>query len=124
MPFKKGESGNPAGRKASTPNKVAHDIKVICQKMGPQLIEGLREMAFNGKTEAIRLAATEQLLSRGYGKPPQAIVGESDQPIAVRHIISWIGEKESKVALPAPDPPSNATDVCPFVPEEPLPWQH
>jgi hypothetical protein len=97
--FQAGNSGgNPKGRPRGTPNKISHDIKAACQRMGPDLIEGLKDLAFNSRSEAIRLAATEQLLSRGYGKPAQAITGADDGPVEVKHIISWI--KDDKPEAP------------------------
>jgi hypothetical protein len=113
--FKKGQSRNPAGKPKGCQNKIAHDIKAACQKLGPQLIEGLKEMALHGKTEAVKLAATEQLLSRGYGKPAQAITGADEGAIEIRHIVSWIGDIQPKVA---------PLDIRPHTPEDPMPWQH
>jgi hypothetical protein len=114
-PFPKGNPGRPKG----SVNKISRDIKAVCQKLGPKLIEGLRDLAFNSRSEAIRLAATEQLLSRGYGKPAQAIVGEGEGPVEVRHIISWIKD-DSPTASPPPPKSDLKQTVAWQTSQEPL----
>jgi hypothetical protein len=92
-------SGPGPGRPKGCQNKVAKDIKAICQKLGPDLIAGLKDLAFNSRSEAVRLAATEQLLSRGYGRPAQAITGADEGPVQVTHVVSWIRDDKPEATV-------------------------
>jgi hypothetical protein len=85
--------------RASSRTKKA-DTALTCKTFaGPDLIEGLKDLAFNSRSEAIRLAATEQLLSRGYGRPAQAIVGADEGPVTIKHVISWIGDTKPEAPV-------------------------
>lgn len=71
-PFKKGQSGNPAGRKKGT----LRDIKLVLQdllsqeKNGTQLIDGLMSVVVNKALKG-DLKAVDMLLSYSYGKATQ-----------------------------------------------------
>lgn len=41
----------------------------------------------NSPTESVVLGAIKEILDRGWGKAPQAIVGDEDKPIELR--LSW-----------------------------------
>ena len=71
--FKKGQSGNPKGRRAGMPNiKEALEKVLSEEKDGYTVLEGvimkLRQMAFKGDMRAI-----QELLDRAYGKPKQSV---------------------------------------------------
>lgn len=63
-------------------------------------IQTLAGVAQNGQSDSARVAAAEALLSRGWGKPAQAIVGgdEEDNPVKLLHRIERV----------IVDPPANA----------------
>ena len=65
MPFKKGETGNPGGRP-----KVEQDVLAIARAAGPKAIERLISL-IDHKDARIAATASEQVLNRGFGKPPQ-----------------------------------------------------
>jgi hypothetical protein len=83
-PFKKGQSGNPAGRKKGS----LRDIKVVLQdllsqeKNGTQLIDGLMSVVVNKALKG-DLKAVDMLLSYSYGKATQRteITGAEGEPI-------------------------------------------
>jgi hypothetical protein len=56
------------GRQKGTPNKATAEIKVP-------------------KNEATRVAAGRELLDRGFGKPPQALVGDPNEPVPAQFAI-------------------------------------
>lgn len=70
MPFEKGQSGNPSGRKKG---HQVYDIKYLAAKHGSDCMNVIAEIMLKGETDAVRLSAAKELLDRGYGKPTQNI---------------------------------------------------
>jgi hypothetical protein len=74
------------GRKKGTPNKVTADVKAYAQNYGKEAIEALVNiMRSEDQPAAARVAASREILDRGYGKPNQAIehTGKIDQPLVI-----------------------------------------
>jgi len=80
MPWKKGESGNPAGRQ---PDKAKAEVREAAAKHGAKAIKELARLALNAEAEATRVSAIRELLDRGFGKSPQTIANEDDEPFKV-----------------------------------------
>lgn len=68
MPFQKGQSGNPAGRKAKT--DAEREVEKLARAHGPAAIKRLRYWMDSDEARASVSAATT-LLDRAYGKPKQ-----------------------------------------------------
>ncbi|KWV43861.1 hypothetical protein AS026_19525 [Rhizobium altiplani] len=66
--FKKGQSGNPAGR---TP--VHPDVKEAFKALTFTARDTLFDVMVNGKNDASRVAAAVAALNRGWGAPTQAV---------------------------------------------------
>ena len=64
-PFQKGQSGNPAGRRAEI-----GPIKELARVHAPEAIDVLA-MALRDDSARVRVAAAEVILDRAYGKPSQ-----------------------------------------------------
>ena len=79
-----------AGRKKGSRNKVTKDVRELAQKYGPDAVKEIARSATNAESESARVAAIRELLDRAYGKAPQAIVGDPEQPIQHRVAISWM----------------------------------
>ena len=66
-PFKKGQSGNPGGRP-----KVVAEVKELAREHTAEAIHTLVSIMNDPKSvPAARVSASNSLLDRGYGKPPQ-----------------------------------------------------
>jgi hypothetical protein len=65
---------NPGGRPA-----VAREVRDLARSYGPEAIAKLHELMRNGKSEQVQLAAAEELLNRGYGRPMQQVHIEHEE---------------------------------------------
>jgi len=59
------------GRQKGTVNKSTAEIKELAQAHGAEIIEQLAKIALNSDQESTRIAASKELLDRGYGKSMQ-----------------------------------------------------
>ena len=74
------------GRKAGTPNKIAHDFSEIARRFGPMAIRQIQKIARDtANPSAVRLAAWRELLDRGYGKPLATATVQETGKIEVIH---------------------------------------
>ncbi len=74
------------GRKAGTPNKTTEQVKALAQRHGEAAIRFLvRIMKDKAIPAHVRVQASKELLDRGYGKSPVAMVhtGNPDAPIVI-----------------------------------------
>lgn len=88
-----------AGRKKGSPNKVTAEIRTIAQAYGAAAIEQAARLAGliveDGEpigvanSEQARISAIGIILDRAYGKAPQPLVGDADQPIKQVLEIVW-----------------------------------
>ena len=69
MPFKKGQSGNPGGRP-----KIVGDVQELAREHSTDAIATLAAiMRDNTAPPAARAMASNSILDRAYGKPPQTL---------------------------------------------------
>jgi Family of unknown function (DUF5681) len=66
--FKKGKSGNPGGRPKALAN-VMHEAR----RHTPEALKTLVKLMRAAESETVRLNAAEAILSRGWGRPVQAL---------------------------------------------------
>lgn len=78
MKFAKGMSGNPKGRP-----KVEGAIRELCRKHGKEAVEVLIGLMKDAENEAVRKAAADSLLDRGYGKAAQVITGADGEKLSL-----------------------------------------
>ena len=86
MPFEKGKSGNPGGRKKAKP--FADALRLAIADAGKnkrslrKIAEALLDKACDGDTQAIR-----EVADRLDGKVPQALIGDAEEePIRVTRV--------------------------------------
>ncbi len=60
-----------AGRKPGSRNKATADVKAAAQRYTAEALNTLAAIMRAGENEAARIAASKELLDRGYGKPHQ-----------------------------------------------------
>ena len=69
MPFKKGQSGNPGGRP-----KVVGEVQELAREHSTEAIATLAAIMRDKKAPpAARAMASNSILDRAYGKPPQTL---------------------------------------------------
>ena len=75
MPFEKGKSGNPGGRKKPTAEEI--DLAAACRQMGPQALEVIARIMNHGQSDMVCRRAAMAIIERGYGVPtaPKAAEG-------------------------------------------------
>ena len=74
MPFVKGQSGNPSGRK-----KVDPVFKAAVQKLTPKALKVLEKWMDNSVDAAAAVRAANIIIEHAHGKPVQAMeVGDPD----------------------------------------------
>ena len=87
--FKKGQSGNPKGAaKKTDPGRM--EVRELARKHTKPAIAKLVEIMEQTKDLRASAAAAIALLDRGWGKPPQQVIGDTDQPIV--HTFKWAGQ--------------------------------
>ena len=72
------------GRQRGTPNKATADIKEIARKHAPEVMAELVRLATAADTAAARIAASKEVLDRAYGKAPQTIAGDAENPLQLK----------------------------------------
>jgi hypothetical protein len=80
VPFRKGQSGNPEGRPRGQLRVIAN-LAIEARKYSLVAVKTIVEICKNGESEAVRLAAANSLLDRGFGRPTQSIELATDGPL-------------------------------------------
>ncbi len=80
MPFKKGQSGNPGGRP-----KAEREVVEAARAAGDRCIEVLQGLVEH-EDPRVQLAAADQLLNRGFGKPRQSIETDFRPELKIRFV--------------------------------------
>ena len=84
--FKRGRSGNPGGR----PKEIG-EVRDLARQHTPAALAALRDiMADERAPPSARVAASEALLNRAWGRPTQAIAGDEDAA-PVEMVVRWAG---------------------------------
>lgn len=73
------------GRQKGTPNKITAEVKLLAREYGAEVIARLAKIALKSDNEAAAIAASKELLDRGYGKSITMISGPDEGPIQHEH---------------------------------------
>jgi hypothetical protein len=85
MPFVKGQSGNPEGRR-----KEDNSVRMLAREYTEQAVATLAEIMIDREApQAARATAANSLLDRGWGKPVQEIDHGSSQDNPLKIEITW-----------------------------------
>lgn len=81
------------GRKKGTVNKATADIKALAQQYGAEAIETLHLLMRTADSDQAKIAATKELLDRGYGKSTQLteVTGKDGSALAWQFMIGRAG---------------------------------
>lgn len=69
--FKKGQSGNPAGR--AKPSAEELDLRAAARLKAPEALITIIQLMTESQNDAVKLKAAEIVLDRGYGKATQTV---------------------------------------------------
>lgn len=82
QPGRKKGTPKTGGRKKGTPNKATASLKDLARLYTDDALATLAFIMRDATAPpAARVAASNSLLDRGYGKPPQALTGADDTPL-------------------------------------------
>jgi len=70
------------GRRKGTPNRATAEIKAAFQPHSDDLVKALLART-KGDDERVRLSAIQAALDRGWGRPAQAITGDTGGPVQI-----------------------------------------
>jgi hypothetical protein len=76
-PWQPGQSGNPGGRPV-----IAREVRDLARSHGPEAIAKLAHLMRSSKDDRVQLAAAEELLNRGYGRPMQQVHIEHEETVS------------------------------------------
>lgn len=82
--FKKGQSGNPGGRKAKTEEE--RTLEQMCREKTPEALATILKIMIGGENERNKLTAANIILERGHGKARQEVTGVNGA--AIQHALS------------------------------------
>jgi hypothetical protein len=74
--------------------RIPPDVRSLARAYTKKAIEVLGGIMVKGDKEAARVAAAGILLDRGWGRPPQPLTGDPDEPIIVEIINRVRSEKK------------------------------
>lgn len=76
-----------AGRPKGAPNKVTADVKAIALEYSQEAVDTLAEvMRDKGAPAAARVAASNAILDRGFGKPMQSVDASIDAKVTTKEL--------------------------------------
>lgn len=111
-PFKKGQSGNPGGRKP-----VPKDIKDAFRNLTPKAIKTLEEALDEGGAVAVR--AAETIIERAWGRAPQSLeVSSPDGSMTPQTVTAAVVVLPAELPVaPTVAPEAVASQPVPALPE-------
>ena len=75
------------GRPPGAPNKLTRDIKAMAAEHGPAALAKIVSL-MGSKDQRVAMAAAQELLNRGYGRPAQPTEHSGPDGAAIPHSIT------------------------------------
>lgn len=79
---KRGGRREGSGRKKGKLSAAKIELRDLAREHVPTMLKALVDIANNSDSDSARVSAIKEVLDRAYGKAPQAIVGDPENPIA------------------------------------------
>jgi len=92
--FKKGQSGNPAGRAKRTPEEL--DLIAACKEKTPLALDTIVSIMQKGENERNKLAAAQYVIDRAYGKAVQALDAKVKGELGLTVMITRFSGEDGK----------------------------
>jgi hypothetical protein len=94
----KGGRRSGSGRPRGARNKTTAEVKTIALPYAKEAVATLAQIMRTGESEAAKVAASNSILDRAFGKAPQAHTGENGSgPVKHEMRIGWLTEAEAKL---------------------------
>lgn len=84
MPFQKGKSGNPGGRKKRTADEF--DLIAAARRKAPDALAVMEKIMLTGDSDRVRLSAAVAIVERAYGPAAAAAPGGNDKADTLREL--------------------------------------
>jgi hypothetical protein len=95
MPFVKGQSGNPGGRRKATKDDL--DLAKACRQRTPAALAVIERLMTKADSDTVRLRAAVTIIERGYGAAQVLPPGGDEMPPASVPVI------RQDASIPEPD---------------------
>lgn len=72
-----------SGRKPGKLSAAKRELRDLAKEHVPEMLDQLVRIAKSSRQDSARVAAIKEVLDRAYGKAPQAIIGDDENPIEI-----------------------------------------
>lgn len=86
-------NGRKGGRPKGSKDKRPHGLRDATRAYTAEAVKVLVSLIRHGQSEGVRLAATREILDRGWGRPAQSVTGEDGGAVQIQVVTNVRAEK-------------------------------